>query len=89
MQETSALYQEMLASNHKVDTRLAIGETGVLVTKKGEDITFGGISILVGTTGADGGYDESLLVSMETRTRVFGDDIPTVGDCDDRLVVNH
>lgn len=81
MQETSALYQELLASNHKVDTRLAIGETGVLVTKKGEDITFGGISILVGTTGADGGYDESLLVSMETRTRVFGDDIPTVGDC--------
>lgn len=81
MQETSGLYQELLASDHSIETRLAIGETGVLITKRGENITFGGVSILVGATGADGGYDETLLVSMETNSRVFGSDTPTVGDC--------
>lgn len=81
MQETSALYQELLASNHKMDTRLAIGETGVLITKQGDSITFGGVSILTGATGADGGYDESLLVSMETEGRMFSQETPSVGDC--------
>ena len=81
MQETSALYQELLASDHKMDTRLAIGEMGVLITKQGESITFGGVSILTGTTGADGGYDETLLCEMETDTSVFSGETPTVGDC--------
>ena len=81
MQETSALYQELLASDHIVDTRLAIGETGVLITKQGESITFGGTSILVGAAGADGGYDGSFLMSMETDTRVFSGEALTVGDC--------
>lgn len=81
MQQTSELYKQLLASAHSFDTRLAIGETGVLITKQGDSITFGGTSILVGATGADGGYDESLLISMSTNARVFGGDTPTVGDC--------
>lgn len=81
MQKTSALYNELLASNHKMDTRLAVGETGVLITKQGAAITFGGTSILTGASGADGGYDESVLISMETDSRVFSDDAPSVGDC--------
>lgn len=81
MQKTSVLYQELLASDHKMDTRLAIGETGVLITKQGESITFGGVSILTGATGADGGYDESLLVSLETEARMFSQESPSVGDC--------
>lgn len=81
MQETSALYQELLASNHKMETRLAIGETGVLITKQGDAITFGGISILTGASGADGGYDASLLVSMETDNGVFSQESPEVGAC--------
>ena len=81
MQETSALYKELLSSEHSIDTRLTVGEAGVLITKRGEAITFGGVSILVGTTGADGGYDESLLVSMETKAKVFKDRTPTVGQC--------
>ena len=81
MQKTSELYQELFASNHKMETRLAIGETGVLITKQGDAITFGGVSILTGSTGADGGYDETLLVSMETETRVFSQDSPEVGGC--------
>lgn len=81
MQKTSALYQELLSADHSVETRLAIGETGVLITKQGEAITFGGVSILTGSSGADGGYDESLLLSMETDSRVFSEDTPSVGDC--------
>ena len=81
MQQTSALYQELLSSNYKMDTRLAIGETGVLITKRGEAITFGGVSILTGSSGADGGYDETILMSMETDSRVFSEDTPSVGDC--------
>ena len=87
MQQTSAIYQELLAeylsgsSQVKVETSLAIGESGVLITKRGEDITFGGVAILVGITGADGGYDESLLISMKSDCRVFSDESPTVGCC--------
>lgn len=81
MQKTSDLYQQLLASDHRMDTRLAIGEPGVLITKRGESITFGGVSILVGVSGADSGYDESLLVSMETDLSVFSGNTPSVGDC--------
>lgn len=87
MQQTSAIYQELLAryqagdADVKVESRLAIGKTGVLITKQGEDITFGGVSILVSISGGDGGYDESLLVSMKADFRVFAEDTPTVGSC--------
>ena len=87
MQQTSALYKELLAEYQsgnpgvKCETSLAIGETGVLITRQGESITFGGVSILVGATGGDGGYDESFLISMETDSRVFSEESPTVGNC--------
>ena len=87
MQQTSALYQDLLSDQQsgrpdvKFETRLAIGEPGVLITKKGESITFGGFSILIGSSSADGGYDESLLMSMETDSRVFGGETLSVGDC--------
>lgn len=81
MQKTSDLYQELLATNYKTETRLAIGETGRLITKQGDSITFGGTSILVGATGADGGYDETILISLGTESRVFGEETPTVGCC--------
>lgn len=77
--ETSDLYKELLASDHTVETRLAIGETGVLVNNNGEGITFGGIRILVGSSGADGGYDESVLMSVETSGDVFPGNTPSVG----------
>lgn len=87
MQQTSETYKELLADylngapDMKTETRLAIGKNGVLITKRGESITFGGVSILVGATGADGGYDESLLVSMQAEFHVFSDDTPSVGGC--------
>ena len=87
MQQTSALYKELLAAYQvgrpevKFETRLAIGESGVLITKKGESITFGGFSILVGSSGADSAYDETLLISMSTESRMFGGETLSVGDC--------
>lgn len=81
MQPTSSLYQELLAGPHSCEVRLAIGETGTLITKLGESITFGGTSILIGTSGADGGYDESLLVSVSTNSRVFAQDTVGAGSC--------
>lgn len=81
MQNVSKLYQEMLSGNYDTDVRLAIGDTGRLITKQGESITFGGVSILVGATGADGGYDEAILVSVETDSHVFAESTLVVGSC--------
>lgn len=81
MQKTSDLYKQLLQTDYSIDTRLAIGEPGVLITKRGEAITFGGVAILTGATGADGGYDETLLMSMETDNRLFSEDTPEVGGC--------
>lgn len=87
MQQTSELYRELLAqqqagkSNVKFETRLAIGETGTLITKQGESITFGGVRILVGASGGDSGYDGSVLLSMGADFRIFPDESPSVGNC--------
>ena len=81
MQTTSELYRQLLASDYTIDTRLAIGEPGVLITRQGDAITFGGVAILTGATGADGGYDESVLISMETDASVFSEESPNVGNC--------
>ena len=81
MQKTSDLYKELLASDYQTETRLAIGETGVLITRYGEGITFGGVRILTASTGADGGFTEDQLISIKTDRRVFSDNTPTVGGC--------
>lgn len=87
MHETSALYKELFAQYQagvpgvRFETSLAIGETGVLITKAGDSITFGGVSILVGSSGGDGGYDETLLISMSTSASAFSEESPAVGQC--------
>lgn len=81
MQHTSDLYQTLLAQRHSTEVRLSIGEIGRLITKRGESITFGGTSILVGASGADSGYDESSIVSMRTDIQLFSEDTVTVGSC--------
>lgn len=87
MQQTSVLYRELFQkyqegqSDVRYETRLAIGDTGVLVTQSGESITFGGFSILVGTSGADSGYDESFLITLGADFRIFSGEAPTVGSC--------
>ena len=86
MQETSALYKELLAGPHTNETRVSIGDTGRLITRRGDYITFGGTRILVASSGADGGYNESILSTVETKAAVFSGDEPEVGGCVSREV---
>lgn len=79
MQETSALYRRLLAEGAGVERRLAIGESGALITKAGDAITFGGVRILVASSGADGGYDESIVSEISTQGQVFPDGGPSIG----------
>lgn len=86
MQEVSSLYREIISGNHTVETRVAIGDTDVLVTRQGDYITFGGRRILVAATGADGGYDESVLSEVSTSGALFSSNEPEVGACVSREV---
>lgn len=79
MQNVSTLYQDIVAGNHWFETRLVIGDTGVLVEKSGDAITFGGVRILVATSGPDAGYGENMLVSMSTKKPLFSS-TPSVGN---------
>lgn len=79
MQEVSKKYKSIIAGNHWFDTSVTIGDAGVLVTENREPITFGGEEISVGS-GPDVGFDEDMLISVQTKTAAFGNN-PTVGNC--------
>ena len=82
MQETSSLYKRLLADpGHWKEYALVIGETGRLVTEKAENITFGGTTILVASSGADSGFRESAIISMSTQKNMFSGSTPSVGNC--------
>ena len=82
MQETSSLYKRLLADpGHWKEYALVIGETGRLVTEKAENITFGGTTILVASSGADSGFRENSIISMSTQKSIFSDSNPSVGNC--------
>lgn len=82
MQRTSALYQQIYMShNYRVETSLVVGEAGRLITEKAEILRFGGDAILIASSGADAGYNESMLLSIKTTRRVFADNVPQVGCC--------
>ena len=91
MQKTSALYRKILAGIHTKETRVSIGDTGFLVDKRGNGITFGGTRILVATSGADAGYGMNILASVETTGAIFDGDEPSVGnvvsrECDIKML---
>ena len=82
MQETSALYKQIYNSqNYYVETSVAIGEAGRLITEKAEVILFAGTAILISTSDADGGYGENMLISVKTTKRTFSENKPSVGCC--------
>lgn len=81
MQETSNLYKEIISGEHWKECRLVIGEKGKLITELNETILFGGTRILVGSSGADAGYAEDIIVSMQTYTSMFSGANPGVGEC--------
>ena len=80
MQQVSELYRSLIADdNHWFEYALAIGESGRLITERGDTLLFGGTAILVDSGGAETGYRNDVLYSMETYNRVFSEDYPTVG----------
>ena len=89
MQPTSNLYRDLLAELHagkrnvRFESRLAIGDSGTLIDKGGNHITFGGERILVDTGGPDAGYGEDMLIrdAMVIDLNVFPDSAPAVGQC--------
>lgn len=81
MIETSDLYKEIASGDYWVETRVAIGETGRLLDNFGNGILFGGVGILVDAGGAEGGYPEETLFSVETNNLVFSGNTPEVGGC--------
>ena len=82
MLETSALYKTIVAKpNHYFEISLTVGDSGVLITKQGERILFGGSAILVDSGTAEGGYRMERLVSVKTFHNLFSSSQPDVGSC--------
>lgn len=80
MRYTSSLYKEIVAGEHHFETRVSIGESGLLIDKNGDYITFGNSRdrILVDNGGAESGYGESMLISVSTKNQLFA--TPGVGN---------
>lgn len=79
MQETSALYRQILATEpHWFETSVVIGESGDLVTEGGDIILFGGTAILVARSGPESGFTENELFSVRTSIQMFQED-PEIG----------
>lgn len=81
MQETSSLYKEIISGEYWKEYRLVIGEKGKLITELNEAILFGGVRILIASSGADAGYASDIIVSMQTYSGMFPEDTPVVGEC--------
>ena len=82
MQQVSETYQEILSGGgYWYECALAIGESGRLITRQSEIITFGGDAILISRSGGDGGFQENMLISMQTVRNVFAESTPSVGGC--------
>lgn len=84
MQNTSALYQQIYTSqDYQVETTLAIGGAGHLITEDGDTITFGGFAIKLSSSDSaeSNGYGDDILISVKTLRQVFPDNVPVVGGC--------
>lgn len=84
MQQTSELYMRLMSErNHWFETRLEIGDPGVIVTEAGEPITFGlsATRILFASSGPDAGFSEAQLYDMSITRKAFANDVPEIGCC--------
>lgn len=80
MQNTSALYNEIVASdNHWFEVALAIGESGRLIDEYANVLYFGNTAILVDSGGASTAFREDILMSLSTKHSVFNENYPVVG----------
>lgn len=79
MQNTSPLYRRILTDeNHWFETSLVIGESGDLITERGEKVLFGGFAIIVSRTGPDSGFSENVIYSVKTSIHMFQNE-PVIG----------
>ena len=82
MQQTSALYQQIyVKQDYQVETSLAIGGAGRLITEKNEIIRFGGDAIKLSNSDDVNGYGDDMLIAVKTTRRVFPNNVPAVGGC--------
>lgn len=82
MYTVSNLWNTIIAEQeHWFEVSLVVGESGRLITKAGDVITFGGTAILVAQGGADSGYTEAQIRSLSIEQRVFATEYPSVGAC--------
>lgn len=82
MHSTDELYNSIVSDPlHYFETSLSIGLNGVIVTETGEDITFGGDSIIVSSVAGEDGVREDVLMSLKTSHKLFDDDKPAIGCC--------
>lgn len=81
MQTTSEVYKRIISGEHWFNVSVAFGEPGRLITEKNETILFGGTAILVARSGADGGYDQSMLKSVKITRQIFSGNSPEIGKC--------
>jgi len=83
MYTVSNLWNEIFTGqkHHWYEYTVVIGESGRLITKAGENITFGGVAILVSQGGADSGFGESQIESLSISLRAFSENVPSVGSC--------
>ena len=84
MQQVSELYIRLMSErNHWFETRLEIGDPGVICTEGGEAITFGAnpVRILYASSGPEAGFSEAQLYDMSISRKAFANDVPEVGCC--------
>jgi len=82
MYTVSNLWNTIISEpEHWFEVSLVVGESGRLITKAGDTITFGGTAILVSQGGADSGYTEAQIKSLSVSQRQFATEYPSVGAC--------
>lgn len=82
MYAVSNLWNTIISQpEHWFEVSVVIGESGRLITKAGEAITFGGVAVLVSQGGADSGYTEAQIKSLSIEQRAFATEHPSVGAC--------
>lgn len=78
MQNTSELYKKIISGPFVTETRLAIGEGGLLTDEFGDVILLGDDAILVDTGGPEDAFDDDMLIAIDKPEEIFKDG-PTVG----------
>lgn len=78
MQNTSELYKKIVSGPFVVETRLAIGEEGLLTDEHGDVIFLGDDALLIDTGGPESAFDEDMIVSIDKPEHIFSDG-PTLG----------